>query len=72
MSVAIATMGMFCNDLTGPVQGADDLGSDPYAFGGGAIPGSFAAKQKQKRLKVVVKKVNTFRKPTEIKVQIND
>jgi hypothetical protein len=67
MSVAIATMGMFCNDLTGPVQGADDLGSDPIAYGGGPMPGAYPLPKK--RMKISVKNVNTLNEQTlQIKV----
>jgi hypothetical protein len=68
MSVGIATMGMYNppGDVTG---GIVDMGSEPLAFGGGLLPQAYPPR---KRLKVTVKKVNTFRKPTEIKVHIND
>jgi hypothetical protein len=69
MSVAIATMGYYTPK--GIVQAGDIIeggGSTPYAYGGGVHPG--AVLPTRKRLKVTVKRVNTFRKTTEIKVQI--
>jgi hypothetical protein len=68
MSVGIATLGMYNppGDVTG---GSIDNGSTPYAHGGGVYPGAVIPKP---RLKIIVKKVNTFRKLTEIKVHIND
>jgi hypothetical protein len=68
MSVGIATLGMYNppGDVTG---GAVDAGSTPYAHGGGVYPGAVIPKP---RLKVTVKKVNTYRENTEIKVHINN
>jgi hypothetical protein len=68
MSVGIATMGMY-NPPGHVTAGMKSRDSSPLAFGGGVIPGTFPPR---KRLKVIVKKVNTFRENVEIKVHLND
>ena len=61
MSVCVATAGMYWQPaIPGGGPGGYTFGNDKPGF------------PKRKRLKVVVKKVNTFRENIQIKVQIDD
>jgi len=65
MSVAIATMGKYCNSSQ---FGSEDGGSTPYAYGGGVIPGTLP---ELKRLKVNVSFLEVNKNIHEQKLEIS-